>query len=116
VELLIVITIMGLLASIAVPTFINQRSKGFKAAMAQDLHTFLTAEAAWSAENDSSYTTDFTALAAQGYKGSNGVVAHVKLGSGAASYVACTKHAKISSWLVYDSGTGNQSSSTTDCA
>jgi type IV pilus assembly protein PilA len=116
VELLIVITIMSILAAIAVPLFVGQRTKGFKAAMAEDLHTFVTSEVAWSTDNNSTYTTDLTALAQQGYKASPGVVAHVKLGSTAASYVACVKHPKVSSWLIYDSSTGSQTSSATDCA
>lgn len=116
VELLIVITIIGLLASIAIPTFLNQRTKGFQAAMASDLHTLLTSEAAWSAENNSSYTTDLTALAAQGLKSSPGVVAHIKLTSAGSSYIACTKHPQVSTWLIYDATTGNQTKSATDCA
>ncbi|HWB65323.1 MAG TPA: type IV pilin protein [Mycobacteriales bacterium] len=39
IELLVVIIIIGILAAIAIPVFLNQRSKGHDAAVESDLHT-----------------------------------------------------------------------------
>ncbi|MBK5308266.1 MAG: prepilin-type N-terminal cleavage/methylation domain-containing protein, partial [Frankiaceae bacterium] len=38
IELLVVIIIIGILAAIAIPTFLNQRKKGWKSAIKSDLH------------------------------------------------------------------------------
>jgi type IV pilus assembly protein PilA len=114
VELLTVIVIIGVLAAIAIPTLLNQRTKGYHAMMASDLHSVVTAELALIA-NDVAPTGDPTALAGQGYRQSQGVtLPHVKvLGAG---FLACLTHPAAGEWLVYDSTTGSTSSSASDCA
>ena len=57
IELLVVIIIIGILAAIAIPVFLNQRAKGWDAAVKADLRnaataqeTYLTDEGVYSAE------------------------------------------------------------------
>ena len=115
VELLIVITIISILAAIALPVFMTQRQKGYKAAMASDLHSVITSELAWSADNNGAYTTDPTQLATEGYRTTNSVAAHLKVTG--ATYVACTKHSSYAAgWLVFDSATGVTTKDAADCA
>lgn len=61
VELLTVILIIGLLAVIALPRFVNTRSKAFYSAMRSDLRNLATAEEDYFAES-LTYTTDPTQL------------------------------------------------------
>ncbi len=51
IELLVVIIIIGILAAIAIPVFLNQRKKGYQASMKSDLRTMATEE--------ETYFTDF---------------------------------------------------------
>ena len=44
IELLVVIIIIGILAAIAIPVFLNQRSKGYDAQSKSDLRNFATQE------------------------------------------------------------------------
>ena len=105
--------ILGVLAGIALPTFLKQRDKGYEAAMKSDLHSLVVAQAAWATEH-AVPTDDPTALAAEGYARTTGVsLPHVKVT--AAAYVACVKHTSAQHWLVYDSVTGQTTSSVTDC-
>ena len=52
IELLVVIIIIGILAAIAIPTFLKQREKGYKAAMKSDLKNVSTAEESWATDHD----------------------------------------------------------------
>ena len=51
IELLVVIIIIGILAAIAIPVFLNQRQKGYDAGIKSDLDNAATAE--------ETYLTDF---------------------------------------------------------
>jgi type IV pilus assembly protein PilA len=53
IELLVVIIIIGILAAIAIPVFLNQRKKGYDAGIKADLRNAATAE--------ETYLTDFNA-------------------------------------------------------
>ena len=44
IELLVVIIIIGILAAIAIPVFLNQRQKGWEAAVQSDLRNAATAQ------------------------------------------------------------------------
>jgi type IV pilus assembly protein PilA len=56
IELLVVIIIIGILAAIAIPVFLQQRNKGYDAAAKSDLRNAATSE--------ESYLTDFNSYAA----------------------------------------------------
>lgn len=51
IELLVVIIIIGILAAIAIPVFLNQRTKGWEAAVKSDLRNAATAQETFLTEN-----------------------------------------------------------------
>jgi type IV pilus assembly protein PilA len=61
IELLVVIIIIGILAAIAIPVFLNQREKGWEAAVQSDLRNAATAQETWLTQNDT-YTADVADL------------------------------------------------------
>jgi type IV pilus assembly protein PilA len=67
IELLVVIIIIGILAAIAIPVFLNQRQKGWDAAVKADLRNAATAEETLLTET-SNYTTTIAALQSKGFK------------------------------------------------
>jgi type IV pilus assembly protein PilA len=56
IELLVVIIIIGILAAIAIPVFLNQRQKGWEAAVKSDLRNAATAQETWLTEK-AAYST-----------------------------------------------------------
>ncbi len=71
IELLVVIIIIGILAAIAIPVFLNQRQRGWEAAVKSDLRNAATAEETFLTENNA-YTIDIAALQSMGFKYSDG--------------------------------------------
>ena len=73
IELLVVIIIIGILAAIAIPVFLNQRAKGWDAAVQSDLRNAATAQETWLTEgNPGQYTASVGQLQASGFKYSAG--------------------------------------------
>lgn len=64
IELLVVILIIGILAAIAIPSFLNQRAKAYDAAAKSNLVTAQQAEETYATDNDGTYTASITALQA----------------------------------------------------
>jgi type IV pilus assembly protein PilA len=62
IELLVVILIIGILAAIAIPSFLNQRAKAYDAAAKSNIVTAQTAEETYATDNDGSYTSTLSAL------------------------------------------------------
>ena len=60
IELLVVILIIGILAAIAIPAFLNQRNKAYDSAAKSNLRTAATAEETYATDNNSSYTNTAT--------------------------------------------------------
>jgi type IV pilus assembly protein PilA len=58
IELLVVIIIIGILAAIAIPVFLNQRQKGWEAAVKADLRNAATANETILTESDAYALTD----------------------------------------------------------
>ncbi len=56
IELLVVMIIIGILAAIAVPTFMNQRKNGYRTAVKSDLRNAMTAIESWAVDNGGGYT------------------------------------------------------------
>ena len=57
IELLVVIIIIGILAAIAIPVFLNQRQKGYDAQTKSDVRNLATAEETYFTDNNN-YTTN----------------------------------------------------------
>jgi type IV pilus assembly protein PilA len=56
VELLVVVLIVAVLAAIAIPMFVSQREKGWRAQMESALRDASTSLESWATENDGSYS------------------------------------------------------------
>jgi type IV pilus assembly protein PilA len=79
IELLVVVIIIGILAAIAIPVFLNQRQKAFNGAANSDLRNTVTAQEAYATENNGDYATGAntaavsTELQTNGFSASTGV-------------------------------------------
>lgn len=71
IELLVVIIIIGILAAIAIPVFLNQRQRGWEAAVQADLRNAATAQETV-LTSESAYTTSIADLQSVGFKYSDG--------------------------------------------
>ena len=80
IELLVVIIIIGILAAIAVPTFLNQRKKGYDAASKSTLRNAATAQ--------ESYQSDYSTYAGTGNTWKYNVNGVVTTGTGVAALAA----------------------------
>ena len=67
IELLVVIIIIGILAAIAIPVFLNQRKKGYDAQSKADLRNLATLEETYLTDNPTGYATTLAQLQAPGY-------------------------------------------------
>jgi type IV pilus assembly protein PilA len=105
IELLVVIIIIGILAAIAIPVFLNQRKKGYDAQVKSDLRNAATAEETYLTDSPNSYTTDQTALATAGWKTSTNDTFQVAI-SGATGYCIVGNNSSSTNAFAYDSGKG----------
>ncbi|MGB9376881.1 MAG: prepilin-type N-terminal cleavage/methylation domain-containing protein [Mycobacteriales bacterium] len=69
VELLVVVIIIGILAGIAIPVFLNQRKKGYDAEAKADLRNAASAQESWLSAN-SAYTLAAADLVTVGWRSS----------------------------------------------
>jgi type IV pilus assembly protein PilA len=65
IELLVVIIIIGILAAIAIPVFLNQRQKGYDAAAKSDVKNIATLQETYFTDNNA-YAASIAALNAAG--------------------------------------------------
>jgi type IV pilus assembly protein PilA len=125
IELLVVIIIIGILAAIAIPVFLNQRQKGYDAQAKSDARNLATLEETYLTDNDHYKTVaDATAAAsALGYKKSANVtgasvVTYAADGSAATDGVGsyCIKVTSSSTKdFFYNSKSGGLDSTLTAC-
>ena len=103
IELLVVIIIIGILAAIAIPVFLNQRQKGYDAQAKSDLRNMATAEETYLTDHPTGYTSSVDDLVTEGFKKSTNVSGWAATGTADTSYVLtdCSQSGK--SWK-YDSG------------
>ena len=117
IELLVVIIIIGILAAIAIPVFLNQRQKGYDAQAKADLRNLATAEETYLTDNPNGYLTstspktDANLATTDGYKQSStdkvGVIAN-----GANGFCAAAQ-SQSNKVFWYDSQAGGLYSGTT---
>jgi len=111
IELLVVIIIIGILAAIAIPVFLQQRKKGYDAAIKSDLVAAASAEEAYITEQNVYTDSVSTLKTAEGFKYSQAgsysggtatitVVSNTNLG-----YCISATAASGNKWF-YDSGNG----------
>jgi len=113
IELLVVIIIIGILAAIAIPVFLNQRQKGWDAAAKSDLKNMATAEETVLTDTDA-YTSLVTDLETAGFNKTATVQDHVALADGADGYDLCVESLSGKYWT-YDSDAGIPVESATAC-
>ena len=108
IELLVVIIIIGILAAIAIPVFLNQRQKGYDAAAKSDARNLATLEETYLTDNNVYVAaTTATAPGLLGYKQSANVTAVAINVDTAANKEFCIKSTSASGkdfW--YDNATG----------
>ena len=67
IELLVVILIIAILAAIAIPVFLNQRKKGWAAAVQSSLRNAAESEESYATSNNGLYTKTLAGLTGEGY-------------------------------------------------
>lgn len=107
VELLVVMLVLGVLAAVAVPTFLGQREKAYRTTVVSDAKSLMTAEASRLID-ETDYTEDVALLASDGFKQSQGVDLPLIKVVGS-TYTACVKHRALEEWLVVDGRTHDTS-------
>ncbi len=101
IELLIVVVIIGILAAIAIPKFVNTKEKTYVAQMKSDLRNLATAEEAFFYDS-TKYTSSMAAL--NNFATSSGVTITVNVSPG--GWNATSVHAQTPRQCYLFSGTG----------
>jgi len=103
IELLVVIVIIGILAAIAIPLFLNQRRKGVEASIKSDLKSFATAQETYFIDNGSYAST--TAALGTAFKPTTGNTITVTVANGAYCATGVNTDTGVTTWY-YDSDGG----------
>jgi type IV pilus assembly protein PilA len=115
IELLVVIIIIGILAAIAIPVFLNQRKKGYDAQAKSDLRNMATAEETYLTDNPTTYTSVVAPdLVNEGFKSSTNVSTYVAIAHTDQSY--CLKDLSQSGTTWYYNSAGAAGVTTTVCS
>jgi type IV pilus assembly protein PilA len=107
IELLVVIIIIGILAAIAIPVFLNQRKKGYDAQVKSDLRNLATAEETYLTDNPTGYTNVLATLTAPAIgakvSANDNLTLYV---DGATGYCLVGNNPSSSNFFLYDSQNG----------
>lgn len=110
IELLVVIVIIGVLAAIAIPLFLNQQKKGVDAGLKSDVKNAATTVQTWLVDNPTTaITTSNAATVLADFEASDGNTVTVQQGSGVGTYCIQAINSGSSdgdSYIVYDSEAG----------
>ena len=118
IELLVVIIIIGILAAIAIPTFLNQRKKGWKSAIKSDIKNAAIAEESYATDNNGAYVAENPAgasggtLKGQGFNPTTGVTIAATVGATGTDFTLVGTHDKLSGCTItYTSTSGTSTES-----
>ncbi len=111
IELLVVIIIIGILAAIAIPMYLNQRQKGWEAAAKSDLRNAAVAQESYFTDN-ATYTSTSSDLEDQGFNPSADVTLSI-VSADSNGYCMSAVHNSGGDTYYLDSDTGEPS--TTAC-
>jgi type IV pilus assembly protein PilA len=120
-EILVVLIIIGILAAIAIPVFLNQRRKGYDAGVKSDLRNAATAQETYLVDY-AAYSTTAANLASVGFNFStaadytgNTRAIHIIVTGASASYCMDATSASGKLWVVDNSKGGLQPAGTAVC-
>ncbi len=108
IELLVVIIIIGILAAIAIPTFLNQRQKGWEAQVESAVKNATTAAESYAVDNNGSYAAmDAADLTAQGFRPTTDVTVVLNPAPTADAFTLVGTHARLGTkTFTYNSSNG----------
>jgi type IV pilus assembly protein PilA len=112
IELLVVILIIGILAAIAIPSFLNQKGKASDAAAKELAHTAQVAIETCATDNNGSYSNCGTAAILQGYEATiqtaagNGNAWLSAVAVTPTTYTVTTTSTTLDTYSIARSGTG----------
>ncbi len=111
IELLVVVIIIGILAAIAIPTYLKQREKAWRTQAVNDMKNAATALESWATENGGDYsglngaTQSSPQLLGEGYR--SNVLVDVEVVSTTSEYCVRGQHKQLAGLeYVYRSGVG----------
>ena len=90
IELLVVVVIIGILAAIALPKFVNTKERAIVASMKVDLRNLITAQEVYFADNNAQYAAGTIAMGSN-YRASAGVTVTVN-GATSSGWQASATH------------------------
>jgi type IV pilus assembly protein PilA len=112
IELLVVIIIIGILAAIAIPIFLQQRNKGYDAAAKSDLKGMQISEESYLTDYNTYATTVAPLISAEGFIASPNVTDVVVGTSGASSWCVSATGQDSVTWYL---GSATQGPTKTAC-
>jgi type IV pilus assembly protein PilA len=115
IELLVVVVIIGILAAIAIPVFLNQRNAARNASVESDIRNIATVMETYYTQNDA-YPTAAASLVSAGAQVSDGNSVEVTVDATAGSYTMVGCNTEANTVYEYDSaGGGFITATTTTC-
>jgi type IV pilus assembly protein PilA len=114
IEVLVVIIIIGILAGIAIPVFLNQRKKGYDAQTKSDLINMAIAEETYLTDNPGSYSSSVPTLLTLGFKESANTSSPSASAHSSASY--CLSETSQSGTVWYLDSSNSNGPTTTVCS